>query len=87
MNGKRAKHLRRIAASVFEDAGIERQNNGKIKVGRTNSGPAFGNYPYPPSARWERIGEFDVLVTTTDELRKQAAEAVQSEIGRDKSDA
>lgn len=79
MNGKRAKRLRRMASSVFEKAGIEKKNNGKIKVGRSNGGPAFGRYTYPPSARWERIGGFDVLITSTDELRKQAAEAVVSD--------
>lgn len=83
MNGKRAKRLRRMAEVVFVENGIEKQNNGKIKVGRSKGGPAFGRFPYPPSQRWEKIGDFDVLVTSTDELRKQAAEAVQSNVRQD----
>lgn len=80
MNGKRAKRLRRMADDVFVENGIEKQNNGKIRVGRSKGGPAFGRHPYPASQRWEKIGDFDVLVTSTDELRKQAAEAVKSDL-------
>lgn len=72
--------MRKMATDVFESTGVEPQNNGKIKVGRAHGGPAFGRHPYPPSARWEKMGGFDVLVTSTDELRKQAAEAVDSKV-------
>lgn len=80
MNGKRAKRLRRMVDGIFVEGEIEKQNNAKVKVGRAHGGPAFGHFAYPPSQRWEKMGGFDVLVTSTDELRKQAAEAVQSDL-------
>ena len=80
MNGKRAKRLRRMAEAVFVEVGTPKKNNGKIRAGRRHGGPAFGRHPYPASQRWEKIGDFDVLVTSTDELRKQAAEAVKSDV-------
>lgn len=83
MRGKRAKRLRGLANAIFEESGIEKQNNGKVKVGRTHGGPAFGRFKYPASVRWEKVGDLDVLVTSTDELRKQAAEAVESDVRQD----
>ena len=79
MNGKKAKRMRQIAESIFVSSDVEKRNHGRIKVGRTHGGPAFGRFAYPPSMRWEKIGDFDVLVTDTDEIRKQAAQAVITE--------
>lgn len=78
MNGKRAKRLRRMVEGMFVENEAEKQNNGKVRVGRSHGGPAFGHFPYPPSARWEKIGGFDVLVMDTDEIRKHAAQAVDT---------
>jgi len=72
-----------MAEAVFVEMDTPKQNNGKIRAGRRHGGPAFGRFPYPPSQRWEKMGGFDVLVTSTDELRKQAAEAVQSDVRKD----
>lgn len=78
MNGKRAKSLRRLCKVVFEESveqgGPAEQNNGKIKVGRIHGGPAFGRFAYPPSQRWVKRGDFDVLEISTEYLRAAAGE-------------
>jgi hypothetical protein len=56
MRGKRVKALR-----------TEERN----RPGRRHGGPASGKFEYPKSWRYEKKGDFDVLVADIEDIREE----------------
>jgi len=71
MRGKRAKFLRKVASDVLleQDRIFDER---KINVGRLHGGPAFERFPYPKSRRIMKVGDFTVVDTPIEEIRKAA---------------